>query len=308
MAVAMPRLALALAPLAPAAARAGDCPAPPFAPRTVDARDDGTHDFARPPFAVLGSHGLFISDCPGGCSVTGLVDRECGLLAGQPVAIAGSVGDSGAAAELSSSFANGSWNTRPYALVPSDAVVDGGIGDAGSYTQLGFHDIFDVTSNETAPVPLRIDFDFDGTWTTRACFQGIGAFPPVVEVQLTVRNPISGKLVDYDVLSGPFEAAIHETFAFDANPSTVLRLYLYVVIQAFADTSEELGDDFCFGAESLADFDVELAVRNLDSDVDVVPRSGIRYSTTVPEPGAAALAAAVLSLAALARRRAVRRG
>lgn len=197
--------------------------------------------------------------------------------------------------------------------VSQDEAINAGVTGSAAEVELGFREVFDVVSDGLDMRDLEIDWSLAGSWSQLGCSGGEVHQPPYRELRLKVfsRPPVGATLKVLDVhFNGAPGAEVLEFDRLDTvqvHPNATVFADVWFKVRAFVSQQTLVGDESCFGGDSNADFSgpaegLSIAFHNPDPSVSIVPRSGIEYSQTVPEPGGAPLAATALAaLAAFAR-------
>lgn len=317
-------LGCALGVLAPSAAGAAVCL--PYG-STVTPLHPGTLVFGvsgetlpangndRIPFAGIwvGQDDLYVgvSGSPVSAPEQGVAD--CHERAGVPVAQADDTSDLtpptvASNAHYDAQITDGRFDLAALAGLSQSEAVANEVVFSNAEVELGFREVFDVASDGLAMRDLQIDWSLAGSWTQIGCSGGEFHQPPVRQLRLKVFSdpPVGATVKVLDLhFSGAPGAEVLEFERLDTaqvHPNAVVFVDVWFQVRAFVTRTNVFGDppEACFGGDSNADFSgpdegLTIAFHNPDPSVSIVPRSGIPYSQTVPQPAGASLAAAVLA-------------
>ena len=169
-----------------------------------------------------------------------------------------------------------------------------------------------MTSEGTDPVQLDFSVDFSGVWSQELCFQGRFRNQPVDQFHLYIRDitpPPTSSILRASLSTLPDKIGV-QPFAGDYSvtirPNTTVVVDLYYRLSTSAPSNTLFENEVCPGGESIADLDapthgLSITFSTPSPGVTIVPRSGINYSATVPEPTHGLLSGVVV-LGLLARR------
>ncbi len=245
-----------------------------------------------------------------GGTVYGL-DAECFDLA-EGVMAAPAAGASPVSATVDWNFLDGYLFGRQNAFVTPEAGATGSP-FASAQSEFGFRDIFDVTSQGTDPVQLDFSIEFSGVWSEPLCFQGSFRNQPIDQFHLYIRDvtpPPSTSILRASLTTPVDKIGVHPIagdYSVTILPNTTVVVDLYFLLSVSAPSNTLFENEVCPGGESIAQLDAPshgllITFSTPSSGVTIVPRSGIDYSSTVPEP-THGLLAGLAALGLLARRR-----
>jgi hypothetical protein len=220
-------------------------------------------------------------------------------------------------AQYDAAVLDGRLELAALAGVSQPEAIDNVVAGSNAEVELGFREVFDVASGELGMQDLQIDWSLAGSWSQAGCSGGEFHQPPYRELRLKVfSDPPVGSIIE--VLDIHFTG--DDVLAFDrldtaqVHPNGIVYVDVWFKVRAYVQRVTVFGDppEACYGGDSNADFSgpgegLSIAFHNPTANVAIVPRSGIAYSQTVPEPGRAALVATALAALALLGRRSTRR-